>query len=125
MIRETTKWTWHVLAGLVILVLAGLHMLIMHLDDILGWFNPNAGGSVLWENVIHRGQLAFFNITYVILLAAALYHGLYGLKVVLFELNPPRGVQRAISGLVWAMGIVLFGIGVATVILAPGAHGPA
>ena len=123
MIRETTKWTWHVVAGLVILVFGGLHMLITHLDDVLGWFNPADGSAVLWENVIHRGQFAFFNVTYVILLAAALYHGFYGLKTILFELNPSQGTQRAITGLLWTVGIVLFGIGVVTVILAPGAAG--
>ncbi len=33
--RESTLWFWHIIAGAVILVLLGLHMAIMHLDDIL------------------------------------------------------------------------------------------
>ena len=123
MTRETVKWTWHVLSGAVILVLLGLHMLIMHFDDILGWFNPYAGGAVGWDNVIHRGQLLFFNVTYVVLLAAALYHGFYGLRVILYELGPSPRVQRFITGMVWTLGIVLFVIGVVTVAMAPGRSG--
>ena len=34
--RDRTLWTWHIGAGLVILVLLGLHMAIMHLDQSLG-----------------------------------------------------------------------------------------
>jgi succinate dehydrogenase/fumarate reductase cytochrome b subunit len=125
MIRETTKWTWHMISGLVVLVLLGLHMLIMHLDDILGWFNPDPGGAVAWENVIYRGEILLFPITYVALLVAALYHGLYGLRVILFELGPPPRRQRVITGLVWTVGIVLLAVGVVTVIFAPGLAGSA
>ena len=34
--RDQRLWTWHVLAGLIILVFLGLHMAIMHLDVLLG-----------------------------------------------------------------------------------------
>jgi len=34
--RDRTLWTWHIGAGVVILVLLGLHMAIMHLDQTLG-----------------------------------------------------------------------------------------
>ena len=125
MIRETTKWTWHMISGVVVLVFLGLHMLITHFDDVLGWFNPNPGGSVAWENVIHRADSLFFPVTYVFLLAAALYHGFYGLKVIVFELNPSLGFQRTFTGLLWAVGIILFIVGVATLIVAGGAAGSA
>ncbi|MBN2171851.1 MAG: hypothetical protein JW819_11090 [Candidatus Krumholzibacteriota bacterium] len=125
MIRETTKWTWHVISGLAVLVLLGLHMLVTHLDDVLGWFNPHPGGAVAWENVLHRGEILLFPIVYVLLLVAALYHGLYGLRTILFELDPSPRTQRVITGLAWAVGIVLLGIGVVTVIFAPGSAGSA
>ena len=32
--RETRYWTWHMLAGVVIFFLLGLHMLIMHLGGV-------------------------------------------------------------------------------------------
>ena len=36
MIRDQKLWTWHLAAGLLVLVLLGLHMAIMHLETLLG-----------------------------------------------------------------------------------------
>ena len=87
-------WTWHLGAGVVILVLLGLHMTIMHLDAIVGVFNPHGGqpdrlgerGRAGQERVLH-GDLH-------LLLGAALFHGLYGLRNILFELNPAPAPRR-------------------------------
>jgi len=108
MMRDQKLWTWHVLAGLVILVLLGLHMIVMHLDAIVGVLNPAGGTPVDWGNVVARAQSAFFAATYVLLLGAALFHGLYGLRNILFELNPPPGLKRAIGGLLLLVGLSLF-----------------
>ena len=32
--RESTLWMWHIFAGVVILVLLGMHMFMMHFDGI-------------------------------------------------------------------------------------------
>ena len=48
MIRDQKLWTWHLAAGLLILVLLGLHMAIMHLDAVLGLFNPAGGHPIDW-----------------------------------------------------------------------------
>jgi len=88
MIRDRKLWTWHVAAGLMILVLLGLHMAIMHLDSLLGLFNPAGGQPIDWDNVLARSQSLFFTATYILLLGAALFHGLYGLRNILFELDP-------------------------------------
>src|SRR3990172_5133388 len=84
--RDRTLWTWHLGAGLVILVLLGLHMAIMHLDATLGLFGTGEAEPVDWESVASRMQDLFFTVTYVLLLGAALYHGLYGLRNILLEL---------------------------------------
>jgi succinate dehydrogenase / fumarate reductase membrane anchor subunit len=109
--RETKWWTWHIVAGVVILVFLTLHMLIMHLDDIIGVFNPNAGGALAWENVIARSQTTFFAITYIVLLGAALYHGLYGARTILFELSLKPGLRRLVTVVFWVGGLALFVIG--------------
>ena len=44
-----------------------------------------------------RATSVFFTVTYVLLLGAALYHGFYGLRNILLELNPGAGVRRAIN----------------------------
>ena len=95
--RETKFWTWHIFTGLLILVLLSIHMITMHLDGILGWFNPAGGEAIDWANLIARAKLFIYAILYIVLLAAALYHGLYGFRTILFELGPKQGIQTFIS----------------------------
>lgn len=116
--RETPFWTWHLIAGLVILVFLGLHMLIMHLDGLVGFMNPSGTESIDWDSVMYRAQLLFFPVTYIVLLGAALYHGLYGTRIVLFELDLKPGTQQFITIAFWTIGLVLFAMGsVANIII--------
>jgi succinate dehydrogenase hydrophobic anchor subunit len=110
-VRDQGLWTWHIGAGAVILVLLGLHMTIMHLDAIVRVFNPAPGDPVDWANVVARGKSVFFLVNYVVLLGAALFHGLYGLRNILFELNPAAGLKKALNGLFVVAGLVLFAVG--------------
>jgi succinate dehydrogenase hydrophobic anchor subunit len=102
-----------VAAGAVILVLLGLHMTIMHLDTLLplAASTPQGGEPIDWANVVERAKSAFFLVTYVLLLGTALFHGLYGLRNILFELNPATGTKKTLTGLFLVAGIVLFAIG--------------
>jgi len=109
--RETGKWTWHIITAVVVLVFLGLHMAVMHLDDVLGWFNPAGGEATAWENVIARSQTIFFALTYIILLAAALYHGLYGLRNILLEFSQRAWFQRAVNVVLWVTGVGLYALG--------------
>jgi succinate dehydrogenase / fumarate reductase membrane anchor subunit len=109
--RQQRLWTWHLAAGVLILILLGLHMAVMHLDSLLGIFNPAGGHPIDWANVIARGQSLFFTVTYVILLGAALFHGLYGLRNILFELNPAPPLQRSLTWLLLLIGLGLFVFG--------------
>jgi succinate dehydrogenase / fumarate reductase membrane anchor subunit len=109
--RDQRLWTWHVLAGLVILVLLGLHMAVMHLDTMLGWFNPDGMKPIAWASVLERARMGFFTVSYVVLLGAALFHGLYGLRNILFELGPGRGLKGLISVVLALGGAGLFVFG--------------
>lgn len=108
---EVEYWTWFIIAGIVVFILLGLHMMIIHMDGLLGIFNPAGGSALDWKNVIHRSHSVFFTITYVILLGAALYHGFYGLRTILFELGCKKGIQSLITIAVWVIGIALFCVG--------------
>ena len=108
--RDQKLWTWHIGAGAVILVLLGLHMTIMHLEGIVRVFN-GPGEPIEWANVIERGKSGFFLVTYVLLLGAALFHGFYGLRNILFELNPGASTKAALNALLLTAGIVLFAVG--------------
>ena len=109
--RDQRLWTWHVGAGLAVLILLGLHMAIMHVDAILGVFNAPGTEAIEWANVAARAKSAFFMVTYVVLLAAALFHGLYGLRNILLELNPAEGLKRGVGILLALVGVGLFGLG--------------
>jgi len=109
--RETKYWTWHMAAGVLILVLLGLHMLIMHLGGITNLFSPNAGEAVSRENSLYRDSLVFFTVTYILLLGIALYHGLYGLRTILFELTLKPALEKFISIVLLVVGFGLFALG--------------
>jgi succinate dehydrogenase / fumarate reductase membrane anchor subunit len=116
--RDRTLWTWHIAAGAVILVLLGLHMAIMHLNQTLGLFGAE---PLAWESVAQRATSLFFTVTYVLLLGAALYHGFYGLRNILFELNPGAVLRRTIDVGLSALGLALFAFGTWAALAAPGA----
>jgi succinate dehydrogenase hydrophobic anchor subunit len=110
--RETKYWTWHMAAGVVILVLLGLHMLIMHLGGITHLFVQNTAQPVVSKaNSLARDGNLFFTVTYIILLGTALYHGLYGLRTILFELTLKPALEKTISVLLLILGLGLFGLG--------------
>jgi len=109
--RETKYWTWHMAAGVVIFFLLGLHMLIMHVGGITHLFAPHAGEAVSKANSVFRDSKLFFTATYILLLGVALYHGLYGLRTILFELTLKPAAEKAVSILLLVAGLGLFGLG--------------
>jgi succinate dehydrogenase / fumarate reductase membrane anchor subunit len=109
--RETKYWTWHMAAGAVILGLLGLHMLIMHLGAITQLFAPHGGEAVSKANSLSRDRMPFFTVTYILLLGVALYHGLYGLRTILFEAISKPAITKAVNWLLLLLGIGLFGLG--------------
>ncbi len=106
--RESKLWFWHILSGVVILVLLGIHMGIMHLGAIWSALGIGSGEPTQWSEVIARSRQALFMVTYIVLLGAALFHGLYGLRSMLFELSLSKSVEKAIGGLCAVAGVVLF-----------------
>jgi len=110
MMRDQKLWTWHLAAGVVILFLLGVHMTVMHLNVTvpLRGLNPAGGHPIDWANVVARGRSAVFMASYVLLLGAALFHGLYGLRNILFELNPASWLKRTVSIVLLLCGLALF-----------------
>lgn len=106
--RESTLWVLHILAGVVILVLLGLHMFIMHLEAILGFLGTGYQNTISSAVVFQRSKEVFFMVTYILLLGTALYHGFYGLRNILFELNLKQGMEKAVNILLSIAALFLF-----------------
>ena len=109
--RETKYWTWHLAAGVVIFFLLGMHMLIMHTGGITHLYSPHGGEAVSRENSLFRDGQLTFTLSYILLLGIALYHGLYGLRTILFELTLKPAAEKAVSVVLLIVGLGLFGLG--------------
>ncbi len=106
--RESTLWVLHIFAGILIFFLLGLHMFIMHYDAILVFLGIGYQNPVQAESVFLRSKQFFFMITYILLLGTALYHGLYGLKNIIFELKISATLEKVTSWLLVLFGLLLF-----------------
>lgn len=109
--KETAYWTWFMIAGIVMLVFAGLHMASIHLSAVFACFNPAGSDSTAWSNVAFRSKSAFFVFSYIVILAAALYHGFYGLRTILFEAGLKQSARRPLTVFLWVVGLGLFVFG--------------
>jgi succinate dehydrogenase hydrophobic anchor subunit len=111
LVKETKYWVWSLSSAVVILIVLGMHMMLMHLDGILGLVESAWGDALAWRNVRARGQSDFFAASYVLLLGAALFHGLYGLRTILIEFwTSPRAARLIVAGC-WTLGLALFTVG--------------
>jgi len=106
--RESTLWMWQIFAGVVILVLLGIHMFVMHFDSIFYVLGIGDKDVLSWESVLGRSQQLGDMIIYILLLGFALYHGLYGLRNILFELTLPSGLEVVIPIVLLVGGVGLF-----------------
>jgi succinate dehydrogenase hydrophobic anchor subunit len=106
--RESKLWFWHILTAVIILILLGVHMGTMHLGAVMKIFGTGSGDPVKSAEVFHRSQQTIYLISYIALLGAALFHGLYGMRSMLLELSLSKMMEKAISGICAVGGIALF-----------------
>ncbi len=106
--RESKLWFWHILAAVIILILLGVHMGTMHLGAIANFLGFGSGNPVESSRVFHRSQQVVYMFTYIVLLGAALFHGLYGLRSMLLELSLSKTAEKAIGGICIVAGGAFF-----------------
>jgi len=116
----TKYWTWHMTAGVVLLFLLGLHMLIMHMVGTAHLFAPYGTEPDSLQNSLFRDGKLFFTVTYILLLGVALYHGLYGLRTILFELTLKPATEKTITVVLLVVGVELFSLGTWAAVAAHG-----
>ncbi|MGV8123331.1 MAG: hypothetical protein AB2L14_26520 [Candidatus Xenobiia bacterium LiM19] len=114
--KESTLWVLFMLAGAVIVVLLGIHMAVMHMDDLLVSVGIGYRQPFSFDSVAARSKMIVHVIIYTLLLATALFHGLYGFRSIVYEL-PLSGMLKRLTDLaVTAAGVVFFLWGAAAII---------
>jgi succinate dehydrogenase hydrophobic anchor subunit len=118
-VNQTRYWSWHMAAGVAILFLLGLHMATMHMGGLTGLFVADKTlESVAEPNSQARDALLSMTAMYVLLLGIALFHGLYGLRTILFELTLKPATEKAITAVLLIAGLGLFAFGTWAAIVA-------
>ena len=112
--RESTLWLFHLLAGAVLLTVLGIHYGVMHLSTLFGIDHATV---LSFSSVSGRSGMLFYLAVYLVLLPAGLYHGLYGLRSLIFELSFIGPVLRQwISRILVLSGFGFFIFGAYTII---------
>ncbi len=106
--RESKLWLLHILCAVIILFLLSLHMGIMHWGEILGAMGIGSGDAIESSKVFQRSSRAFYMVTYILLLGAALFHGLYGFRSMILELPLSKAVGKVVGGVCAWGGFALF-----------------
>ena len=107
--RESKLWFLHIITAVIILFLLGSHMGIMHMGSILNRLgfnfsdNPTSSGEVF-----QRSRQVLFMIVYIALLGTALFHGLYGLRSIFYELSLPKVTEKTVGRALCIVGVALF-----------------
>ena len=115
--KESTKWSLHLISGALIVVVLGIHFGVMHLDYLLYQLGISGSDPLAFESVASRSKMMFHVVVYLVLLAAALYHGFYGLRSLLFELPLGSGTEKIVSIAVTVFGVLLFIYGAHAIII--------
>jgi len=94
--------------GVLIAVLLGIHMVMQHLDKVLGFFGVDLNDPTSWHSMIERSREVIWASIYIALLAVVLYHALNGLRNIILELTPSARTERIVTWTIIAFGIVIF-----------------
>jgi succinate dehydrogenase / fumarate reductase membrane anchor subunit len=119
-IRGFELWTWLFMriSGLVLLVLAVGHVLIMHVLD-------EGVDRVNFAFIQLRWASPFWKTWDWLMLVLALLHGVNGLRVITLDYVRPAGARLAINGFFAVLGAALMALGTIVVVTFDPANWPA
>ena len=96
--EKTGLWLYKIIAGLLIVVLLGLHFVVNHLVAPTGLLS--------WADVVAYYQNPIIPIIEIVFLIVVISHALIGLRSILLDLNPPARLLHYLD-----IFFVLLGIG--------------
>lgn len=108
-------WLYKIVAGLLIVVLLGVHFIVNHLVA--------PGGLLTYADVIRYYQNPVIPIMEVAFLVFVISHALVGLRSILLDLNPSNRLLKITDGIFWLAGIgfTVYGIWLIIAIVRQGA----
>ena len=107
--RETRLWSLHILVLPIIAVLLGMHFAVMHYAPV--FYGMSVDKAREFGTMIERGKSITQLVLYILLLAAGLYHGLYGLRGILRELPLTPVLVKVVDTGVLLFGFIIFVLG--------------
>jgi succinate dehydrogenase / fumarate reductase, membrane anchor subunit len=99
--ENASLWMIKIFAGLLIVVLLGLHFIVNHMVA------PN--GLLSWADVVRYYKNPIIPIVEVLFLIAAVSHSLIGTRSILLDLKPGRRLLQILD-------VIFIGVGVTAVI---------
>lgn len=107
--KEARLWLLHLIAGAVLIIFLGGHMLVMHLAGLLAKLGAASPEPLAYSAVAERSQSPAWQIFYIIFLIPALYHGFYGLRGILLEVfGAKEKGNQALTVVLSIAGILAF-----------------
>ena len=100
------------ITGVLVALLLGLHIAVMHLDAVIGFFGVNVGDTTSWDSMIERARMGLWVGVYIALLVFGLFHALNGLRNILLETNISSRSGRVVTGVIIAFGAVFLLLGI-------------
>ena len=97
--------------GVLVAVFLGIHIVLQHLDTILGFLGVHVAESTSWTSMIDRASQGIWVFIYIALLAVGLYHGIHGLRNIIIESTSSVKTGRVITWVFIILGIVVFAWG--------------
>ncbi len=113
--KESTLALINYIMIFALLVTLALHLAMQAFLGVNGYADALAYPTALSR---YRDALSVSLLT--ILLVAATYHGLYGLRNILLEWRPGRRWHGAVTGITLGLAVVMLGWGMRTIVLAFG-----
>ncbi len=109
--RPTALWFLQLVTGGLIFIFLGIHMVMMHVEDILAYLGIHIQDPTSWKSMIERAQQGSWLVFYVLLLVFVVYHGLYGLRAVITEtISSPR-TEHVLNWVYVGLGIAAIAVG--------------
>ena len=108
--RESKLWSLHILVIPIIAVLLGAHFAVQHYAPVFYGMSVEEARS--FEVMVARNKDVAQFVVYILLLAAGLYHGLYGARGILRELPLTPTLVKVVDVGILLFGLAIFALGV-------------